>query len=93
MTVKAAIPLTTIPLLLVAAACSGDAAGTAARWTATVDTLGDTIRVHTVSGSVWRDTATLEPELTTRLAITGRAGLARAFGDRTSEALLGLSIY
>jgi hypothetical protein len=63
MTAKAAIPLTTIPLLLVAAACSGDAAGTTARWTATVDTLGDTIRVHTVSGSVWGDTATLEPEI------------------------------
>ncbi len=56
-------PLPLIPILLAAAACGGDTAGTAARWEAAVDTLGDTIRVHTVSGSVWGDTATLEPEL------------------------------
>jgi hypothetical protein len=57
------IPLAVVPIVLVAAACGGEAAGTATRWEASVDTVGDTIRVHTVSGSVWGDTATLEPEL------------------------------
>lgn len=33
-------------------------------WRATVDTIGDTIVVHTVSGSVWGDTTRLEAELT-----------------------------
>jgi hypothetical protein len=32
-------------------------------------------------------------ELTTRLAITGRAGYTRIFGEDTAEASLGLSIY
>jgi hypothetical protein len=36
--------------------------GTAA-WEAVYDTLGDTIVVRTVSGSVWRDTAQLVPEV------------------------------
>lgn len=32
-------------------------------------------------------------ELTTRLAITARVGLAKAYGERTSEALVGISVY
>jgi hypothetical protein len=32
-------------------------------WQAVIDTVGDTIRVRTVAGSVWRDTATLIPEV------------------------------
>jgi hypothetical protein len=38
--------------------------GTAARLQAVIDTVGDTITVHTVSGSVWGDTADLVPEVT-----------------------------
>ena len=37
--------------------------------------------------------ATAQLEIFTRLALTGRAGLAYVFGHATSEAVLGLSIY
>jgi hypothetical protein len=46
------------------AACTnegGDRAGI--RWNAAIDTLGDTVVVHTISGSVWGGTATLVPEV------------------------------
>jgi len=33
-------------------------------WVAEVDTIGDTVRVRTVAGSVWGDTARLVPEVT-----------------------------
>ena len=49
-------------LTLVALGCGG-AGGDARGWEATVDTVGDTIVVRTVGGSVWSDTATLAPEL------------------------------
>jgi hypothetical protein len=49
-------------LTLAALACGGSDTGAHA-WEATVDTLGDTIVVRTVGGSVWLDTATLTPEL------------------------------
>jgi hypothetical protein len=44
--------LLSIPAAL---ACAGSDADTSRRaeWTATVDTIGDTVRVHTVSGQVW----------------------------------------
>lgn len=48
------------------AACSG-AAGASARagaWRAVTDTVGDTVVVHTVAGSVWGDTVRLERQLT-----------------------------
>jgi sugar lactone lactonase YvrE len=47
---------------VVALACQG-ASGSPDRWEATVDTLGDTIVVRTVGGSVWPDTASLAPDL------------------------------
>lgn len=37
--------------------------------------------------------ALVQLELTTRLAITGRAGIARAYGETISDLTLGLSIY
>lgn len=48
------------------AACgdaSGDAAPRAAEWTAVVDTIGDTIRVHTTGGQMWPADAHLESEV------------------------------
>ena len=41
-------------LLLVLAGCGSDASSSSARqWIAVVDTVADTIKVHTVSGQVW----------------------------------------
>jgi hypothetical protein len=60
------ISRTVLPVALstaVLAACSDTGGGGRVRWEATVDTLGDTIVVRTVAGSVWPDTATLVPEL------------------------------
>ena len=52
------------PLLLVLNACSsGGRGGDAGSWEATYDTIGDTLVVQTLSGSVWRDTATLVPQV------------------------------
>jgi len=45
-------------------ACSEDGARGGNEWQAVVDTVGDTITVHTVSGQVWEDTAYLEAEIT-----------------------------
>ncbi len=46
-------------------ACSGESGNPLAdEWRATVDTIGDTITVRTLSASVWGDTATLVPEVT-----------------------------
>lgn len=51
-------------LALALVACSAtDRAEEARRWQATRDTVGDTIVVTTVSGSVWGDTAELVPEV------------------------------
>lgn len=48
------IPLLGCLGLLLAAACSGaDGSSSAGDWVAQVDTIGDTIVVHTVSGSEW----------------------------------------
>ncbi|MCL7927303.1 MAG: hypothetical protein M8841_05900, partial [marine benthic group bacterium] len=45
-------------------ACSTEAdREQAATWEAVHDTIGDTVIVHTVSGSVWGDTAILVPEV------------------------------
>jgi hypothetical protein len=54
-----------IPMLVVfVAACTSGGNDDASRsWQAVIDTVGDTITVHTVSGSVWGDTAYLAPEL------------------------------
>jgi hypothetical protein len=48
--------------LAIVVACGGPAGGSAEQWTATVDTVGDTIVVRTVAGSVWSDTASLVAE-------------------------------
>lgn len=47
-------------------ACTGGGAGSdgASTWTATIDTVGDTVVVRTISGSVWADTMVLESEVT-----------------------------
>ena len=45
-----------------AGACAHDA-GATARWTAAIDTVGDTIVVRTVSGRVWDGDADLVPEI------------------------------
>jgi len=50
-------------LCLAVAACRGTERGSTDGWRAVVDTVGDTIVVHTVSGSVWGDPATLEAEV------------------------------
>ena len=51
-------------LLLLPTACSGGPDDSAsAGWQALTDTIGDTIRVRTISGSVWGDTAILVPEV------------------------------
>jgi hypothetical protein len=49
---------------LALAACSGSDAPPAAEWHAVYDTIGDTLVVRTVSGSVWGDTAELVPDVT-----------------------------
>jgi len=51
-------------LLPVLAACSSRGGGVAGGWEAAYDTLGDTLVVRTLSGSVWGDTAELVPEVT-----------------------------
>ena len=45
-------------------ACGGESGTPSGEWRATVDTVGDTITVRTLSGSVWGDTATLVAEVT-----------------------------
>ncbi|MEJ2240247.1 MAG: 6-bladed beta-propeller [Gemmatimonadales bacterium] len=52
-------------LLALGVACSsgGDSDNPWGSWEALIDTVGDTITVHTVSGNVWGDTMVLEPEL------------------------------
>ncbi|MGD2215351.1 MAG: hypothetical protein PVJ64_01290 [Gemmatimonadales bacterium] len=52
-------------LAAVLAACAGDSGSREAReWLAVYDTIGDTLVVRTVSGSVWGDTARLVADLT-----------------------------
>jgi sugar lactone lactonase YvrE len=50
---------------LFAVACGGESRNDASTgWQATIDTIGDTVVVRTLSGSVWGDTATLVAEVT-----------------------------
>jgi hypothetical protein len=53
-----------VPLALALAACGGADANGDHEWLAAYDTIGDTIVVRTVSGSVWGDTAKLVPDVT-----------------------------
>jgi len=52
-------------LLVTCVACGSGGEGDRpwGTWEAVVDTVGDTITVHTVSGSVWGDTMVLRPEI------------------------------
>jgi len=51
-------------MLLVLAGCGSDASSSSARqWTAVVDTVADTITVHTVSGQVWPSDGELVSDL------------------------------
>ncbi len=49
--------------ILGAACSSGGVGGSAGEWVAAHDTIGDTVVVRTLSGSLWRDTAQLIPEV------------------------------
>lgn len=63
---KPSVPTLAILLLLgiSTAGCSSTGRGSeGGGWIATHDTVGDTIVVRTVSGSIWRDTAQLVPEV------------------------------
>ncbi len=50
--------------LFVLVGCGPESDGSRDGWVATTDTVGDTITVRTLSGSVWSDTARLVPEVT-----------------------------
>jgi hypothetical protein len=50
-------------LLLLTACSSGGHGGATGGWEAAYDTIGDTLVVRTLSGSIWRDTAELVPEV------------------------------
>ena len=45
------------------ASCGEGGGGGGRAWQAVIDTVGDTVVVHTTSGGVWSDTATLVPEM------------------------------
>jgi hypothetical protein len=47
----------------VAAACGGGGGGGGQAWQAVIDTVGDTVVVHTTSGGAWPDTAALVSEM------------------------------
>jgi hypothetical protein len=54
-----------VSLLAMCVGCSSGGASDSpwGTWEAVVDTIGDTITVHTVGGNVWGDTMVLEPDL------------------------------
>lgn len=52
-----------LPGVLNTACSSGGQGSAASDWVAVFDTIGDTVVVHTLSGSIWRDTAQLVPEV------------------------------
>jgi hypothetical protein len=60
---RSILPLLALLSLTAAVACSDGARRSSSDWQAVVDTVGDTVTVRTVSGSVWGDTAYLEPEV------------------------------
>lgn len=62
MTSRRSAPL--VLLLPVLAACGDAGASDRPAWQAAYDTIGDTVVVRTVAGSVWGDTAELVPEVT-----------------------------
>ncbi|NIR43241.1 MAG: hypothetical protein GWN99_04860 [Gemmatimonadetes bacterium] len=60
----AATPIRLAVLSAVLAACTANEDRSASEWVAEHDTIGDTIVVRTVGGSVWSDTAILVADLT-----------------------------
>jgi hypothetical protein len=63
------IALLELALGVAIASCTpGAEQGSAGAWRAVTDTIGDTIVVRTVSGSVWGDTAELEPRTSIGMA-------------------------
>lgn len=57
-------PLATLAVALCIGGCSADGRGSRPdEWEAVYDSIGDTLVVRTVSGSVWGDTARLVPEV------------------------------
>jgi hypothetical protein len=52
-----------VAAVAVAAGCGRDGVASSGAWTAVTDTVGDTVVVRTVAGSVWGDTARLVEEL------------------------------
>jgi len=52
-----------LPIAILVVACGEAGTGRRGGWQAAVDTVGDTITVHTVTGSVWGDTVRLESEV------------------------------
>lgn len=61
-------PRRALALLALLAACTAADDAAPGRLAVEVDTLGDTIRVRTLGGSTWGDTATLVPEVTIGVA-------------------------
>lgn len=58
------VPTALLPALTIGlTACASGGRGDDAGWEAAYDTIGDTLVVRTVSGSVWQDTARLVPEV------------------------------
>ena len=58
------LPTSILAVVLCAGGCSGDGEGSrGGEWEAVYDSIGDTLVVRTVSGSVWGDTARLIPEV------------------------------
>lgn len=55
--------LTAVPILIACGSGESGSVGIAAEWRAERDTVGDTVTVRTVAGSVWDDTARLVEEL------------------------------
>lgn len=53
-----------VGLALMLAACGGSGASRGHEWQAAYDTIGDTVVVRTVSGSIWGDTARLVADVT-----------------------------
>lgn len=59
------LPALSVALTLLSAACggAGDESGPQTRWTAAVDTVGDTVIIRTISGQVWESDKTLVSEV------------------------------
>ncbi len=59
---------TQVVLVAAVVACNGGAGVRSSDWRAVIDTVGDTVIVRTVSGSVWGDTAHLEAQVSIGMA-------------------------